>query len=213
MHFAREQTVNPSPKYVPSKVVMKEGHRLELLEERKDVKMVIKRGQRIYSFEVPGQNVEAFKVYLEKFGGVEYYQNNNIYEREVEVGSFFSLWGRMTRRMYLLFVVLYIFAPILLFPLLFGGGLLIVIVLFPITLLPIFLATVKRLHDTDSSGAPALFIFASIVFPLIPFILLMMLWILMEPYSDLGGVNKYGENPRKSVEIRETLLPPPPTSW
>ncbi len=66
MYFAREQTVNPNPKYTPSKVIMKEECRLEGLEQRENVKTIIKDGQRIYSFEVPDQNVEAFKAYLEQ---------------------------------------------------------------------------------------------------------------------------------------------------
>ena len=60
-------------------------------------------------------------------------------------------------------------------------------------------AAAKRLHDMDESGQLAFFIFAPAVGTLF------LLWIAIQPYSDLGGENKYGPNPRKKHQRLATL--------
>jgi uncharacterized membrane protein YhaH (DUF805 family) len=53
-----------------------------------------------------------------------------------------------------------------------------------------FFATTKRLHDMDESGQMAFLTVAPVVGTMYG------AWILFQPYSDLGGENKYGFNPR-----------------
>ena len=63
-------------------------------------------------------------------------------------------------------------------------------------------ASMKRLHDIDVTGKAAFLVFIS------PIGIWMVLWLIYQPYNDLGGVNKYGANPRTSVAIREEVHPP-----
>jgi uncharacterized membrane protein YhaH (DUF805 family) len=53
-----------------------------------------------------------------------------------------------------------------------------------------FFASTKRLHDMDESGQMAFLTFTPMLGTMYS------IWILFQPYSDLGGENKYGVNPR-----------------
>jgi uncharacterized membrane protein YhaH (DUF805 family) len=117
---------------------------------------------------------------------------------------FFSLDGRMRRRTYgLVWLGSHSIAslPILgLTGMMFGqiprdaglGNFLLItaLVLQIFTAVVVFFAATKRLHDMDESGQMAFLMFAPVVG------VMYGIWILLQPYSDLGGENKYGFNPR-----------------
>jgi uncharacterized membrane protein YhaH (DUF805 family) len=62
----------------------------------------------------------------------------------------------------------------------------------------IFFAATKRLHDVDESGQMAFLMFTPVIG------VMYGVWILFQPYSDLGGENKYGFNPRFPLQEANT---------
>jgi uncharacterized membrane protein YhaH (DUF805 family) len=131
---------------------------------------------------------------------------------EFVLNDFFSLDGRMRRRTYgLIWLGSHVIASLPVIGLLgmmfgqiprnagLGNFLSIAALLFQLlAAVVIFFAATKRLHDMDESGQMAFLMFA-------PMIGVMYgMWILFQPYADLGGENKYGFNPRFPLKEANT---------